>query len=627
MCGFVGFTNYIKDDGTVLKSMMDKIVHRGPDAAGMYADGDIALGFRRLSIIDLESGNQPMFNEDGSLVLVFNGEIYNFKDLRAELEKQGHIFANNSDSEVLLHGYEQWGEELVTKLRGMFAFVIFNKLDGSVFGARDMFGIKPFYYIETENSFIFGSEIKAFFAHPEFEKQLNEQALAHYLSFQYSPTEETFFKGVYKLPPAHYFTFKNGEMKKTRYFRPDFKAQPGVLDFYADKVDAAVRESVQAHKIADVEVGSFLSSGIDSSYIAEAANVDKTFTVGFASNDGDRYNEIGFAKRFAETIGVENISKVITPDEYWSSLSKIQYHMDEPLADPAAIALYFVSKLASEHVKVVMSGEGADELFGGYRIYQEPITLTAYDKLPFAIRRVISKICEHLPQVHGINYLVRRGKTIEERYIGNASIFSKKERDSLLKSDVAKNVSEPKILCDKFYDEVAGKDDITKMQYLDINMWLMGDILLKADKTSMANSLELRVPFLDKKVMELAQTLPLDCRVNTKTTKLALRHAAEKTLPAVTAQKDKLGFPVPIREWLREEKYYNIVKTAFTSETAEKYFDTAKLVKLLDTHKSGKADLSRKIYTVYTFLVWYGEYFSTQKYISRDGAVGSSSGS
>lgn len=609
MCGFVGFTNYIKDDGTVLKSMMDKIVHRGPDAAGMYADGNIALGFRRLSIIDLESGNQPMFNEDGSLVLVFNGEIYNFKDLRTELEKQGHIFANNSDSEVLLHGYEQWGEELVTKLRGMFAFVIFNKLDGSVFGARDMFGIKPFYYTETENSFIFGSEIKAFFAHPEFEKQLNEQALAHYLSFQYSPTEETFFKGVYKLPPAHYFTFKNGEMKKTRYFHPDFKAQPGVLDFYADKVDAAVRESVQAHKIADVEVGSFLSSGIDSSYIAEAASVDKTFTVGFASNDGDRYNEIGFAKRFAETIGVENISKVITPDEYWSSLSKIQYHMDEPLADPAAIALYFVSKLASEHVKVVMSGEGADELFGGYRIYQEPITLTAYDKLPFAIRRVISKICEHLPQVHGINYLVRRGKTIEERYIGNASIFSKKERDSLLKSDVAKNVSEPKILCDKFYDEVAGKDDITKMQYLDINMWLMGDILLKADKTSMANSLELRVPFLDKKVMELAQTLPLDCRVNTKTTKLALRHAAEKTLPAVTAQKDKLGFPVPIREWLREEKYYNIVKTAFTSETAEKYFDTAKLVKLLDTHKLGKADLSRKIYTVYTFLVWYGEYF------------------
>ena len=609
MCGFVGFTNYIKDDGTVINAMMDKIVHRGPDSAGFYTDADIALGFRRLSIIDLSEGNQPMFNEDGSLVLVFNGEIYNFKDLRQELEAQGHTFANNSDSEVLLHGYEQWGEDLVKRLRGMFAFVIYNKADGSVFGARDMFGIKPFYYTVTENTFMFGSEIKSFLAHPEFEKQLNEEALAHYLSFQYSPTEETFFKGVYKLPPAHYFTFKNGKMKKTCYFRPDFKATPGVLDYFADEVDKTVRESVAAHKIADVEVGSFLSSGIDSSYIAEAANVDKTFTVGFESHDGDRYNEIHYAKEFADTIGVENISKVITPTEYWETFPTIQYHMDEPLADPAAIALYFVSKLASEHVKVVMSGEGADELFGGYRIYQEPLTLTAYDKLPFGVRRVISKICEHLPQKHGINYLVRRGKTIEERFIGNANIFSKKERDELLKSDVAKHAPEPKILCDKFYDEVADKDTVTKMQYLDINMWLMGDILLKADKTSMANSLELRVPFLDKKVMELAQTIPLDCRVNTQTTKLALRRAAEKTLPERTAKKDKLGFPVPIREWLREEKYYNTVKEEFTSDTAEKYFNTDKLLKMLDKHRSGKVDLSRKIWTVYTFLVWYKQYF------------------
>lgn len=609
MCGFVGFTNYIKDNGTVIADMMDKIVHRGPDSAGVYVDGDIALGFRRLSIIDIESGDQPMFNEDKTLVLVFNGEIYNYQELRAELIKQGHIFASRADSEVVLHSYEQWGKEFVTKLRGMFAFVIFNKTDCSIFGARDMFGIKPFYYTKCENTFIFGSEIKSFLVHPEFEKQLNEQVLAHYLSFQYSPTEETFFKGVYKLPPAHYFTFKNGKITKTRYFRPNFKTVPGVLDFYADEVDRAVRESVEAHKIADVEVGSFLSSGIDSSYIAQAAKVDKTFTVGFESGDGDRYNEIGYAKQFADTIGVENISKVITPDEYWSAFPKIQYHMDEPLADPAAIALYFVSKLASENVKVVMSGEGADELFGGYRIYQEPLTFTLYDKLPFAVRRVVSKICEYLPEIYGINYLVRRGKTIEERYIGNANIFSKKERDALLKSDIAKSASQPKILCDEFYDEVANKDDVTKMQHLDINMWLMGDILLKADKTSMANSLELRVPFLDKKVMELAQILPLDCRVNNTTTKLALRKAAEKTLPRVTAQKDKLGFPVPIREWLRQDQYYNIVKEQFTSEVAQIYFDTQKLVKLLDIHKSGKKDLSRKIWTVYTFLVWYNEYF------------------
>ena len=609
MCGFVGFTNYINDDGVLLGSMMDKIVHRGPDAAGSYVDSDIALGFRRLSIIDLEGGNQPMFNEGGTLVLVFNGEIYNYKQLREELAELGHTFGTNADSEVVLHGFEAWGSEVVSRLRGMFAFVIYNKDDKSIFGARDMFGIKPFYYTLTENSFLFGSEIKAFIAHPEFKKQLNEQALAHYLSFQYSPTEETFFKGTYKLPPAHYFTFKDGKLEKTRYFKPEFNVVPGVLPFYADEVDKTVRESVEAHKIADVEVGSFLSSGIDSSYIAEAAKVDKTFTVGFESGDGDRYNEIGFAKQFADTIGVENISKVITPEEYWTEFPKIQYHMDEPLADPAAIALYFVSKLASEHVKVVMSGEGADELFGGYRIYAEPLTLTFYDRMPFALRRVISKVCEYLPKVHGINYLIRRGKTIEERYIGNANIFTKKERDLLLKSEAAKSAPQPKILCDKFYDEVANKDDVTKMQYLDINMWLMGDILLKADKTSMANSLELRVPFLDKKVMELAATLPLDCRVNTVSTKLALRSAAEKTLPRITAQKDKLGFPVPIREWLRQDEYYVTVREAFTSETAEKYFNTKGLLRLLDAHRNGKIDLSRKIWTVYTFLVWHKEYF------------------
>ena len=609
MCGFTGFTNRIGDNGEILNKMMERIVHRGPDSAGIYVDENIALGFRRLSIIDLKDGNQPMFNEDRSLSLVFNGEIYNFKELKEELFNSCHVFSNNSDSEVLLHGYEEWGSDLVNKLRGMFAFVIFDRKDNSIFAARDMFGIKPFYYTFMKGSFIFGSEIKSFLEHPDFEKELNEEALCHYLSFQYSPTEETFFKNVFKLPPAHYFTFKDGEMKKVRYWKPDFKVEDGVLEYFADLTDKAVRESVQSHKIADVEVGSFLSSGIDSSYIAEAAKVDKTFTVGFESPDGDRYNEIDYAKKFADTIGVTNISKVITPEEYWGTFGEIQYYMDEPLADPAAIALYFVSKLASEHVKVVMSGEGADELFGGYRIYQEPLTLTVYDKLPFAIRRFVSDICERLPKIRGINYLVRRGKTIEERFIGNANIFSVKERNEILKNENAQNILSPKLLCDKFYSEVADKDDVTKMQYLDINMWLMGDILLKADKTSMANSLELRVPFLDKKVMELASKIPLNCRVNTISTKLALRKAAEKTLPPLTANKDKLGFPVPIRVWLKEEKYYNVVKGAFTSDVAEKYFNTEKLVKLLDLHKSGKADLSRKIWTVYTFIVWYNQYF------------------
>ena len=610
MCGFVGFTNYIKDDGTVLVNMMNKIVHRGPDSSGKYVDQNICMGFRRLSIIDIADGDQPMFNEDGSLVLTFNGEIYNCAELRADLIEKGHKFkTSHSDTEVLVHGYEEYGAELVKKLRGMFAFIIYDKRDGSLFGARDMFGIKPFYYTFMGDSFIYGSEIKSFLLHPDFKKELNEEALAHYLSFQYSPTEETFFKGVFKLPPAHYFEYKNGEFTKTRYFRPEFCPEDGSLDYFADLTDAAVRESVEAHKIADVEVGSYLSSGIDSSYIAEAAKVDKTFTVGFESPDGNRYNEIDFAKRFADTIGVKNISKIITPEEYWSTFPYIQYQMDEPLADPAAIALYFVSKLASEHVKVVMSGEGADELFGGYRIYQEPITLTYYDRLPFFIRKAISRTLEflHIPNIHGVNYLIRRGKTIEERFIGNANIFSERERNKILLRKTA--AVSPAALCKKFYDEVSDEDTVTKMQYLDINMWLMGDILLKADKTSMANSLELRVPFLDKKVMELAEKIPVKYRVNTKTTKLALRKAAEKTLPKLTAEKDKLGFPVPIRVWLKEDGYYDTVKAEFTSENAKKYFDTTRLVALLDRHKSGKEDVSRKIWTVYTFLVWYKEYF------------------
>ena len=610
MCGFVGFTNHIKDDGTILTSMMDKIIHRGPDSHGKFIDQNMCMGFRRLSIVDINDGDQPMFNEDDTLVLTFNGEIYNHMEIREKLIEAGHTFkTNHSDSEVLLHGYEEYGADLVPMLRGMFAFIIYNRRDGSIFGARDMFGIKPLYYTTMGDTTMFGSEIKSFICHPDFKKELNEDALAHYLSFQYSPTEETFFKNVFKLPPAHYFTFKDGKLERTRYFRPNFSAEDGSLDYYSDKIDEAIRESVAAHKIADVPVGSFLSSGIDSSYISEAAKVDKTFTVGFESPDGNRYNEIEFAKKFADTIGVENISKVITPEEYWGTFAKIQYHMDEPLADPAAIALYFVSKLAREHVKVVMSGEGADELFGGYRIYQEPITLTAYDKLPFFIRRAVSKTCEflHLPKKYGINYLIRRGKTIEERFIGNANIFSVKERNKILL--VGHDAAEPQILCKKFYDEVADKDTVTKMQYLDINMWLMGDILLKADKTSMANSLELRVPFLDKRVIELAEKIPVKCRVNTKTTKLALRKAAEKTLPKLTAEKDKLGFPVPIRVWLKQDEYYAIVKDAFTSENAKKFFDTEKLVALLDRHKSGKEDVSRKIWTVYTFLVWYNQYF------------------
>ena len=606
MCGYVGFTNNKLDNAdSVLEAMMDKIIHRGPDSSGKYVSDDICMGFRRLSIIDLEAGHQPLYNEDNTLVLTFNGEIYNFQEIREKLVEAGHDFKTHSDSEVLIHGYEEYGEKLVPMLRGMFSFVIFDTKNKTLFGARDPFGIKPFYYGTFGNTFMYGSEIKGFLPHPDFKAELNETALSNYLSFQYSPTEETFFKNVYKLPPAHYFTYKDGVMEKTRYWRPEFNADGEVksIDEYANLVDAQIRESVKAHKISDVEVGSFLSSGIDSSYIAAAADVDKTFTVGFGKDE--KYNEISYAKEFAEFIKTENIAKVITPEEFWGEFPKIQYQMDEPLADPAAVPLYFVSGLAAEYVKVVLSGEGADELFGGYKIYAAPLACPKFNKIPLFLRRMMGAIAMHLPKVHGINFLVRRGRPVEDWFIGNANIFTKKERKALLKNDVA---PAPKKVCEKFYSEVADKDEVTRMQYLDINMWMMGDILLKADKMSMSHSLELRVPFLDKEVMKLAQTLPLSRRVNLSNTKLALRKAAAKTLPQKTSEKPKLGFPVPIRVWLKEDKYYELVKAEFTSQTANKYFNTKGLVKLLDQHKMGKKDNSRKIWTVYTFLVWYKQY-------------------
>ncbi len=607
MCGFVGFTNAIDNSNKVLGEMMDKIRHRGPDSEGRYIDECIAMGFRRLSIIDItDSGNQPIFNEDKSKVLFFNGEIYNYREIRKELEEKGHKFTTNTDSETLIHGYEEFGEKLLDRLRGMFAFVIWDKEKKELFGARDFFGIKPFYYATMNGTFMFGSEIKSFLVHPAFVKELNTTALENYLTFQYSPTNETFFKNVYKLPPAHCFKYKDGKLDIKRYWDVHFNAdEKPDMDMWVDRISDTFKNSVEAHKIADVEVGSFLSSGVDSSYAASVANVDKTFTVGFGEDE--KYNEIGWAKEFSKYIGKENISKVITPEEYWDNIKKIQYHMDEPLADPSCIALYFVCNTAAQYVKVVLSGEGADEIFGGYNIYKEPLGSHAYKSLPKFIRKGIGSVAEKLPPKRGVNFLVRNGKELEERFIGNAYMFSPRDRKKLLK--ITTNAPDPTAITAPFYAKVKDKDDITKMQYLDLHLWMAGDILLKADKMSMANSLELRVPFLDKEVMALAEQIPWQYRVSTENTKLAMRKAALRAAPPKTANKKKLGFPVPIRVWLREEKYYNIVKNAFTSPAAEQFFNTDMLVKLLDDHRAEKYDNSRKIWTVFIFLQWYDVYF------------------
>lgn len=605
MCGFCGFTGQIATPEEILEKMKNKIIHRGPDSGGSHIDNGIAMGFRRLSFLDLEGGHQPIYNETRDMVITFNGEIYNHQEIREELIAKGHVMGSGADTEVLIHGYEEWGEDILQKLRGMFAFVIWDKKNETLFGARDFFGIKPFYYTIANGNFIYGSEIKSILEHPDVKKEVNPVALENYLTFQYSVLEETFFKGIFKLMPAHCFTFKNGKLDIKRYWEPVFEPDHSKsLDQWVDEIDAAMQDSIQAHKIADVEVGSFLSSGVDSSYVAACFKGDKTFTVGF---DYQNYNEIDYAKALSEKIEIDNYSHLISEQEYWDSIGNVQYHMDEPLADPSAIALYFVARTAAEHVKTSMSGEGADEFFGGYNIYREPHDLLPLTRLPRPVRKGLGAMAQKLPKMKGKNYLIRGSKDLQERFIGNAFMLNEQERERILKHPTGKfhhtQLTKP------FYDKVKHLDDVTKMQYIDIHFWLIGDILLKADKMSMAHSLEVRVPFLDRVVFDVARRVPTEHKVTKENTKFAMRQAAHRYLPDMVAEKKKLGFPVPIRVWLKEDKYYNIVKDAFHSPAAQEYFKTEEIMKYLDDHKAGKADNSRKIWTVYMFLVWHKQFF------------------
>ncbi len=610
MCGFAGYIT-AEGEGTEYKDdlieMMNSIKHRGPDDEGTHIDDMAGLGFRRLSIIGIENGKQPMYNEDNSIVVTFNGEIYNYQKIKDELIQKGHVFKTDADTEVLVHGYEEYGIELLQKLRGMYAFAIWNREKKEMLMARDIFGIKPLFYTQTKKDFVFGSEIKSILKFPNVKKVFNPEALESYLSFQYSVLNETFFKGIFRLPPAHYLLWKDGSIEVKRYYSPEFNADDSItFDEAVKKVNDVMKNSIEAHKISDTEVGGFLSGGVDSSYIVARSNLDKTFSVGF---DYPRCNEIPLAKTLSDYVGVKNKSKLITTEEYFEEFPKIMNHADEPLSDPSCIALYFLCKLASEQVKVVLSGEGSDELFGGYNIYKSPIALKPMRVIPRPVRRGVRRVLTKLPvNFKGKNYLIRAGEDLEERYIGNAYIFHTDEVYKMLKKPIKKYT--PQSITKPIYDRVKDKDEITKMQYLDINTWLWGDILNKADTMSMAHSLEVRVPFLDKEVAKVAFSIPVEHRVDKYETKRYFRKAAGEFMPDITAERKKLGFPIPVRNWLREDKYYNIVKETLTSREAEEFFNTDYLVKLLDRHYNQKADNSRKIWTVYAFLIWYQKHFT-----------------
>ena len=605
MCGICGIIRK-GDNKDIIKKMNDRIMHRGPDGEGYYIDGDVAFGHRRLSIIDLSTGDQPIYNEDNSVVTVYNGEIYNYLELRCELESLGHEFKTKSDTEVLVHGYEEWHTDLPKHLRGMFAFAIYDKNRNEIFLARDNFGIKPLYYAKMNDSFMFASEIKSFLDVPDFKKEFNEEILETYLEFSFVPTNETFFKGVYRLDAGCSLLYKDEDIKINKYFKLDFKEDTMSFTDAVKNISDVMEDSVKRHLIADVEVGSFLSSGIDSSYIVSLAKPDKTYTVGY---ENKKYDEINYAKDLADKLGIKNESKIIKKDEYLDAIPKIMYHLDEPTSDPAAISLYFVAKLASRDLKVVLSGEGADEFFGGYNYYREEVDYKFYNKIPYGIRHVIGKVAGLFPEVRGFNFLVRRGEKLENSYIGVNRNFSEKMARKVLRKnyelkaiDVTKDV----------YNEFKDYSNIDKMQAIDINFWLMKDILLKADRMTMASSIEGRVPFIDKEVFSVASKLPFDYKVTKENTKVALREAARKVIPTDAYKKKKLGFPVPIREWIKDGAFKEDIEKTINSDVANKYFNVKFLNKLFNEHISGKKDNYRKIWTVYTFIKWYQVFFENE---------------
>ncbi|GMA46654.1 asparagine synthase (glutamine-hydrolyzing) [Tetragenococcus muriaticus] len=615
MCGIVGFVNttYSKDEkADQLEQMMARIVHRGPDNTGQFIDEGVGIGFRRLSIIDLKCGNQPIFNENDTKAIIFNGEIYNYQELQQDLQDKGHVFKTSADTEVILHGYEEYGTEIVQKLRGMFTFAIWDREKQELFGARDHFGIKPLYYYHKNDTFMFGSEIKSFLDHPAFEKQVNPGALKPYMTFQYPATDETFFKDVYRVPEGHYFFIKNGEVTFTQYWDMEYTEENMTEKEAVDLIDQAVQETTNAHLISDVEVGTFLSSGVDSSLVTTLAKPQYTFSIGF----GERtYNESSEAKKLTDILNLRNYSRVIESEEAFNAFPEIQYHLDEPSSNASCVPLYFLAKLAREHVKVVLSGEGADELFAGYTEYgfssnskMVRVFAQGLKKLPKKSRYRLASRLKNAYNFHGRLHLYQSIAPAEDFFIGQAFVFDEDEAADYLQPTYQQSESVHDIV-HKQYQKVPDLPDLKKMQYLDMHQWMPKDILLKADKMTMAHSLEARTPLLDTRLMEVAEKIPSKYLLNSKETKYAFRKAAHRHLPEEWANRKKLGFPVPIKDWLHEEQFYHQVRDVFSADFAADFFDQGKILDLLDRNYQQEIDARRKIWTIYSFLTWYKVYF------------------
>lgn len=609
MCGITGVRGKGNEHARIIRAMTDCIVHRGPDDDGYYVDESLALGMRRLSIIDLAGGKQPITSVDENFVIVFNGEIYNYQTLRDTLVAQGHQFKTHTDTEVILRLFELEGSAMLSKLRGMFVFAIFDKKKKTIFVARDFFGIKPLYYLlEKGRISAFGSEIKSILAVPGVVPEVNDEAVVNYLSFQYNPLKETFFKGIWKLSPGSFLEIDatTGIFSEKRYAEFSFAGERTSTGEEANAQDllGVLRDSVAHHMVSDVPVGSFLSGGIDSGIIAALAQEKRTkdkqgkvatFTIGF-----DEVSEARAAKVTAEHIGTDHEEHLISSEEYFKELPKIVWHFDEPVADPSAASLYFLARAARKKVKVVLSGEGADELFGGYNIYLESYARRRLALLPRIIReKILRPLAESPRAFRGKNFLTRFFANIEDWYIGNANIFTEREIARLWRGDTYARMSLAPL-----YARVADREDSEKMQYIDINTWLVGDILAKADKMTMAHSLELRVPFLDREVSDFARRLPPSLKWKNYTTKYLLRKVADIILTPAIARRKKLGFPTPVGKWFTadaHELYGKITKNTYLQQ----HFNIQEIQALIDAHTTGRADHGRKIYALLLFALWH----------------------
>jgi asparagine synthase (glutamine-hydrolysing) len=619
MCGLLTFIG-VRDDAyqrrDAVAAALESLHHRGPDDTGVEVVGrDIIFAHKRLAIIDVVGSHEPLSYASGRYLLTFNGEIYNYIELREQLISEfGARFETRGDAEVIVAGFHHWGESVVNRLRGMFAFVIVDTQQRLVFGARDPYGIKPLFHLVTPDGLYLASEKKALLpfaaAATAGDEGVDTTNLSHYLTLQYVPEPGTLHRGIGRVGSGECFTYRAGGVFATRrYHQPLFRPVPPESPerLYA-LIQETLRESVRVHMRSDVPVGAFLSSGVDSTSIVALAREFNpqilTFTVGF---DVDGYSEIEVAQRSAQHLGVTTIPTTIGAREIMDALPKIVWHLDDPVADPSLVPLYFVAKKAAEYVTVVLSGEGADEFFGGYTIYREPLSLASIQGLPDPVQRGLRRVARVIPRgVKGKSFLERGTTPIEQRYYGNARMFTEDEKRRLLRRYDERvrytDVTAP------IYAEAhaAGLDEVTTMQYVDLYTWLRGDILVKADRMSMAHSLELRVPFLDREVFEVAASIPVALRLppHSADTKYALRQALRGVVPPAIVKRKKLGFPTPTRVWLRGEMY-EWARDILASSGAGQLLDLGYAGELLAEHRRGERDHSRKIWTVLVFCVWY----------------------